>query len=134
MQRKNAFGNHKLTRMWATIKRMIMQFIVIASGVSSFVERKIRRYCCVVHVMGNFKNFITSIISPFKRLYFRVGSFKQISLPVYGLLWLPYVIGQTIIFSCCFFFFLSFFSSPNLSGRRLDVYHISAHGVALVQI
>jgi len=27
-----------------------------------------------------------------------------------------------------------FFSSPNLSGRRLDVYHTSTHGVALVQI
>jgi len=31
-------------------------------------------------------------------------------------------------------FFLSFylFSSPNLSGHRLDVYHTSTHGVALV--
>jgi len=29
---------------------------------------------------------------------------------------------------------LSFFSSPNLSGRRLDVHHTSAHGVALVRI
>jgi len=29
-------------------------------------------------------------------------------------------------------FFL--FSSPNLSGRRLDVYHTSTHGVALVRI
>ena len=47
------------------------------------------------------------------------------------LLWSAYVIGQTIIFSCCFFFLLlssSFFSSPNLSGRRLDVYHTLAHG------
>ena len=26
----------------------------------------------------------------------------------------------------------SFFSSPNLCGRRLDVYHTSTHGVALV--
>jgi len=57
------------------------------------------------------------------------------------LLWSPYVIGQTIIFSSCSFFFLlssffflSFFSSPNLSGRRLDVYHTLAHGVALVRI
>ena len=52
------------------------------------------------------------------------------------LLWSPYVIGQTIIFSSCFFFLLSsfFFSSPNLSGRRLDVYHTLAHGVALVRI
>jgi len=28
----------------------------------------------------------------------------------------------------------SFFSLPNLSGRRLDVYHTLAHGVALVRI
>jgi len=27
-----------------------------------------------------------------------------------------------------------FYSSPNLSGRRLDVYHISIHDVALVRI
>jgi len=26
------------------------------------------------------------------------------------------------------------FSSPNLSGRTLDVYHTSTHGVALVRI
>jgi len=31
--------------------------------------------------------------------------------------------------------FLSFFfPSPNLSRRRLDVYHTSSHGVALVRI
>jgi len=48
--------------------------------------------------------------------------------------WSPYVIGQTIIFSSCFFLLLSFFSSPNLSGRRLAVYHTLAHGVALVWI
>jgi len=34
------------------------------------------------------------------------------------LLWPPYVIGQAIIFLPCGFFLLSFFSSPNLSGRR----------------
>ena len=36
--------------------------------------------------------------------------------------------------SCGFFFlsfYLSFFSSPNLSGRRLDVYCTSTHGVAV---
>jgi len=32
------------------------------------------------------------------------------------------------------FFFLSCFSSLNLSGRRVDVYHTSTYGVALVQI
>jgi len=53
-------------------------------------------------------------------------------------LWSPYVIRQTIIFLPCDFYlsFLlpSFFSSPNLSGRRLDVYHTYTHGVALVRI
>jgi len=43
-------------------------------------------------------------------------------------------IGQTIIFSSCFFLLSFFFSSPNLSGQRLDVYHTSTHGVALVRI
>ena len=33
-----------------------------------------------------------------------------------------------------FYLLSSFFSSPNLSGRRLDVYHTSVHGVALVRI
>jgi len=32
------------------------------------------------------------------------------------------------------YFFLLFFSSPNLNGCRLDVYHTSTHGVALVRI
>ena len=49
-------------------------------------------------------------------------------------LWSPYVIGRRYIFSCCFFFFFLFLSSPNLRGRRLDVYHTLAHGVALVRI
>jgi len=30
--------------------------------------------------------------------------------------------------------YLLLFSSPNLSGHRLDVYHTSTHGVALVRI
>ena len=45
-------------------------------------------------------------------------------------LWPPCVADAAVIFSSCFFFF----SLPNLSGRRLDVYHTSTHGVALVQI
>ena len=67
-----------------------------------------------------------------RTLYFMPCSFYLSSL------WLPYGIGQAIIFSCCGFYLLLsiylFFSSPNLSGRRLDVYHTSTHGVALVRI
>jgi len=51
------------------------------------------------------------------------------------LLWPRYEIGQAIIFlPCVFFLSFFFFSSPNLSGLRLDVYHSSTHGVALLQI
>ena len=53
-------------------------------------------------------------------------------------LWPPYVTGQDIVFLPCSFFlpfYLSFFfSSPNLSGHRVDVYHTLAHGVALVRV
>ena len=40
--------------------------------------------------------------------------------------------GAIIFLPCSFFLssiYLSFFSSPNLSGHRLDVYHTSTHGV-----
>jgi len=48
------------------------------------------------------------------------------------LLWPPCLADADIIFlSCCF---LLFFFWPNLSGRRLHVYHTSIHGVALVRI
>jgi len=53
---------------------------------------------------------------------------------LFAFLWPPYLIGQAIIFLLCGFYLLlsSFFSSPNLSGQRSDVYHTSTHGVALV--
>jgi len=49
-------------------------------------------------------------------------------------LWPPYGIGQAIIFLPCDFYLpsSSIFSSPNLSGRKLDVYHTFTHGVALL--
>jgi len=47
------------------------------------------------------------------------------------LLWSSCVAHADIIFSSCGFFF---FSSPNLSGSRVDVYHTSTHGAASVRI
>ena len=38
------------------------------------------------------------------------------------------------IFALWFLSSFFFFSSPNLSGQRLDVYHTSTHGVTLVRI
>jgi len=50
------------------------------------------------------------------------------------LLWPSCVADADIIFLPCDFYLL-FYSSPNLSGRRLDVYHTSTcHDVALVRI
>ena len=79
-----------------------------------------------------------------------VRSQRRRSVPY---LWPPHVIGQAIyifmlwflllmVALCNYIFalwflsiYLSFFySSLNLSGHRLDVYHTSTHGVALVQI
>jgi len=48
-------------------------------------------------------------------------------------LWLPCLADADIIFLSCGFFYL-LISSPILSRRRLDVYHTSTHGVALVWI
>ena len=83
---------------------------------------------CSTAVKGNLWNCDEKI--------FRRNSFEQICHPANCLhdlfppehdpfLWLPYVIGQAIIFLPCGFCLLSFFSLPNLSSRRLDVYHTS---------
>jgi len=43
--------------------------------------------------------------------------------------------GAIIFLPCDFYLsFFYLFSSPNLSGHRLDLYHNSTHGVALVRI
>jgi len=50
-------------------------------------------------------------------------------------LWPPCVADVDIIFlPCGFYLSSSFFSSPNLGRRWLDVYHTSTHDVALVRI
>jgi len=60
---------------------------------------------------------------------FVIGSVFLSSCLSAGLLWSPYGIGQAVIFLPCDFYLLLsfFFSSPNLSGRRLDVYHAYFH-------
>jgi len=42
--------------------------------------------------------------------------------------------GSIIFLPCGFYLSIYLFSSPNLSGRTLDVDHTSTHGVALVRI
>ena len=50
-------------------------------------------------------------------------------LLLFSILWAGHYIFALLFLS--FFFFLSL---PNLSGHRLDIYHTSTHGVALVRI
>jgi len=62
-----------------------------------------------------------------------------IGKPVYNFLFAIIMVAlcnrETIyIFMLWFVLLPSFFSSPNLSDRRLDVYHTLAYGVALVRI
>ena len=54
----------------------------------------------------------------------------------FNLLWPPCVADADIAFLPCDFYLsiVFFYSSPNLSGRTLDVYHTPTHGVALVRI
>jgi len=55
---------------------------------------------------------------------------------LYVCLWPPCIAGCGHIYIFILWFLLSsfFISSPNLSGRTLDVYHTSTHSVALVRI
>jgi len=57
-------------------------------------------------------------------------------MPLYRRYISLYSNGQAIIFLPCGFFFLqsSVFSSPNLSGHRVDVYHTSTRVVTVVAL
>jgi len=86
---------------------------------------------------GCYKLSVNYYTANFLHLYLPVPEAShsiQPNVNVSWLLWPPYVIGQAIIFLPCGFFFYLLFSSPNLSRRRLNVYHTSTHGVALVWI
>ena len=60
-----------------------------------------------------------------------LSQFRQKHEPLNHWLWPPCVADAHIIFLSSIFYH---FSSPILSRRRLDVYHTSTHGVALVRI
>ena len=64
---------------------------------------------------------------PYVCMYFYISTFVTF-------LWPPCVADAEVIFLPGGFFFFFLFFSPNLSGHRLDVYHTSTHGVALVRI
>jgi len=95
-----------------------------------------RNFCCFICVNYGpytrttvFFTFITNLAL----LYFTSANSASVFHIFATLLWPPSVADADIIFLHCGFF-LPLFSSPNLSGRTLDVYHTSTHDVALVRI
>ena len=86
--------------------------------------------CCVIHatlLIQDLMQFIMATLHSRCRHYIFVQDLMQF-------------IMATLLSRCGHYIFVlwfllsSFFSSPNLSGRRLDVYHTSTHGVALVHL
>jgi len=96
----------------------------VVVGISQTLRRWTEGATCVRqgdHHVGHWRTFLVLVA-----LRNRADNYIFI-LFLYGR---PMLLGRPYIFSSCFFLLLlSFFSSPNLSSRRLDVYHTSAHGV-----
>jgi len=77
-------------------------------------------------------------------MFLQYGELGPLAAEIVSLVWAPQLIimaalcnrADHYIFCPVISIFLSifFYSSPNLSGRRLDVYHTSTHGLALVRI
>ena len=98
------------------------------------LKRDVKLQPTNLKMTGTYKlpNFTTGFYNCSKA----INSCYSVVRIVAAFLWSPYVIGQTIYIFMLWFVLLlsSFFSSPNLSRRRLDVCHTSTHGVALVRI
>ena len=105
----------------------------ISSSMLDFLVALGRRICSQsVHVYSTSTRCLCTILW--------LSTYRTYSHPAFLFFYgrpMSYVIGQTIIF-CLWFLssssFFLFFSLPNVSGRRVDVYHTSTHGVALVRI
>jgi len=144
-------GDHGPKESKASSKTLIISAITVSEFVALFLTWNTKNNFQVTH--GTFEMFCWSL-ETYNKIFCRcnmseiiTGKFKRITCNVIMtcsthrywftrlLLWSPYGIGQTIVFSCCSFFFPPFFFSwPNVSRRRLYVCHTSTHGVALVRI
>jgi len=82
---------------------------------------------CVIREFRHLKNGSTSVWNPFSN-----SALSQFFMAALCNRAGHYIFAMWFLSSSFFFFLL--FSSPNLSGRRLDVYHTSTHCVALVRV
>ena len=116
-------------------------------GLADIPGMCLREFCCKMYSLGTTsqqkKPQILAIAMPSitQSNYFCWCSLGGTAVAIaHSLLWPPYVIGGPLYFCpvisiyLLYIFLSSFFSSPNLSGHRLDLYHTSTHGVALVRI
>ena len=84
-------------------------------------------------IFGGINFFMAALCNRAGHIYFHAVVSSSSSL------WPPYVIGWPLYFCPVISIYrlssiVFFLSSPNLSGRRLDVYRTLTHGVALVRI
>ena len=110
-----------------------MWFFLYSIPPANFIERtwrnrRRRRRCLPQHSMVNIMVFMPALLSRCAHYILLYNFF----LCIYLLMVVLCNRARHYIFA--FYISLFLFSSPNLSGRRLDVYHTLAHGVALVRI
>ena len=115
------------------LKNSVIDHVCFTNWLAFHLQQAVRRQLVTLsfHELSHHCCFLFSVISSFSFV---------VRVTVIIFFMAPYVIGGPLYFCPVFSFYLSsiffflFFSSPNLSGHRLDVYHTSTHGVALVRI
>jgi len=92
------------------------------------VKLQLTNYCCTSLQLDHIATTTSSIL----RAVFQASLDLLVPLVMVA----PCNRADHYIFALWFLssFFFFFFFSPNLSSQRLDVYHTSTHGVALVRI
>ena len=102
---------------WVIVSEVWHVVSCISSGIRFNLKWSFN--CCMCLVVCSVRVIYSCLVLLFRSPLWSVLPF----------LWPPYVIGHAVIFlPCGFFLHLSssiFFSSPNLSVHRLDVYHTS---------
>jgi len=126
-------------RLLATLISLVQSFCLV--GCVSWHQPKKSLWTPLhPYTSGHYTNYIIIIITPhsFFITYF-IGDYEWLTVMDGASLFLVMVAlcnrADHYIFALWFLsIFFFFYSSPNLSGRRLDVCHTSTHGVALVRI
>jgi len=107
---------------------------VIPSSCDSEVSNWIVLSVCWLLVSKAFEETVSEMCGSCKIALVELQYFAQTGVSVTLIMATLWNRAGHYIFSLCFLSYSVFFFSRNLSGRRLDVYRTSTHGVALVRI